>query len=174
MLTAAPVRLAPLAPAGLEYTKGESQTNIEVTKESDFSRLLEIEEEFIKNACDHIIVRQLRHHFWIISRLVFSSMPPHTRRSTFSTRCPCVLDADWHLQSNCMTDTSSGRQARRCHHREGRLRPGAALPRQARHHRDPPGPQVRQQPDRPGGRRRHRQPLRRGQGVGRRHRLWAL
>ena len=55
MLTAAPVRLAPLAPAGLEYTKGESQTNIEVTKESDFSRLLEIEEEYIKNACDHII-----------------------------------------------------------------------------------------------------------------------
>jgi len=44
-----------LMDCGLEYTKGESQTNIEVTKESDFSRLLEIEEEYIKNACDHII-----------------------------------------------------------------------------------------------------------------------
>lgn len=44
-----------LLDCGLEYTKGESQTNIEVTSEQDFSRLLEIEEEFIKNACDHII-----------------------------------------------------------------------------------------------------------------------
>jgi len=44
-----------LMDCGLEYTKGESQTNIEVTKETDFSRLLEIEEEYIKEACDHII-----------------------------------------------------------------------------------------------------------------------
>jgi len=44
-----------LMDCGLEYTKGESQTNIEVTKDTDFSRLLEIEEEYIKEACDHII-----------------------------------------------------------------------------------------------------------------------
>lgn len=44
-----------LLDCGLEYTKGESQTNIEVTNEADFSRLLEIEEEYIKNACEHII-----------------------------------------------------------------------------------------------------------------------
>jgi len=38
----------------LEYKKGESQTNIEVTKETDWNRLLEIEEEQIKTLCDHI------------------------------------------------------------------------------------------------------------------------
>jgi T-complex protein 1 subunit gamma len=44
-----------LLDCGLEYTKGESQTNIEVTKEGDFARLLEIEEEYIRNLCDCII-----------------------------------------------------------------------------------------------------------------------
>lgn len=39
----------------LEYKKGESQTQIEVTKESDWSRILEIEEEQIKILCEHII-----------------------------------------------------------------------------------------------------------------------
>ncbi|KAG0004868.1 T-complex protein 1 subunit gamma [Entomortierella chlamydospora] len=39
----------------LEYKKGESQTNIEVTKESDWSRILQIEEEQIKSMCDKII-----------------------------------------------------------------------------------------------------------------------
>ncbi|GJN87638.1 hypothetical protein Rhopal_000593-T1 [Rhodotorula paludigena] len=39
----------------LEYKKGESQTNIEVTKEQDWNRLLEIEEEQIKQMCDRII-----------------------------------------------------------------------------------------------------------------------
>ncbi|EPX74514.1 chaperonin-containing T-complex gamma subunit Cct3 [Schizosaccharomyces octosporus yFS286] len=39
----------------LEYRKGESQTNIEITKESDWSRVLEIEEEQIKHMCDCVI-----------------------------------------------------------------------------------------------------------------------
>jgi T-complex protein 1 subunit gamma len=39
----------------LEYKKGESQTNIEVTDESHWNRLLEIEEEQIKEMCQHII-----------------------------------------------------------------------------------------------------------------------
>lgn len=39
----------------LEYKKGESQTQIEVTKESDWSRILEIEEEQVKELCEHII-----------------------------------------------------------------------------------------------------------------------
>ncbi|KAJ2794147.1 T-complex protein 1 subunit gamma, partial [Coemansia helicoidea] len=38
----------------LEYKKGESQTNIEVTKESDWARILEIEEEQVKYMCDKI------------------------------------------------------------------------------------------------------------------------
>jgi T-complex protein 1 subunit gamma len=39
----------------LEYKKGESQTNIEITREEDWSRVLEIEEEQIKQMCDRLI-----------------------------------------------------------------------------------------------------------------------
>ncbi|CAD6891221.1 unnamed protein product [Tilletia controversa] len=39
----------------LEYKKGESQTNIEITKEEDWNRILEIEEEQIKNLCARLI-----------------------------------------------------------------------------------------------------------------------
>ena len=39
----------------LEYKKGESQTNIEVSKEADWARILEIGEEQIKAMCDKII-----------------------------------------------------------------------------------------------------------------------
>lgn len=39
----------------LEYKKGESQTNIEITKEEDWNRILEIEEEQIKQICNTII-----------------------------------------------------------------------------------------------------------------------
>ncbi|KAJ3194655.1 T-complex protein 1 subunit gamma [Irineochytrium annulatum] len=39
----------------LEYKKGESQTNVEVTDEAHWARLLEIEEEQVKDLCDHII-----------------------------------------------------------------------------------------------------------------------
>lgn len=39
----------------LEYKKGESQTNIEVSKEDDWNRILQIEEEQVKRVCDAII-----------------------------------------------------------------------------------------------------------------------
>merc|ERR1719316_911833 len=39
----------------LEYKKGESQTNVEVTKEDDWEKLLMQEEEEIKRICDDII-----------------------------------------------------------------------------------------------------------------------
>ncbi|KAJ1334296.1 T-complex protein 1 subunit gamma [Batrachochytrium salamandrivorans] len=39
----------------LEYKKGESQTNVEITDESHWARLLEIEEEQVKALCDEII-----------------------------------------------------------------------------------------------------------------------
>ncbi|KAN0059846.1 T-complex protein 1 subunit gamma [Thecaphora frezii] len=39
----------------LEYKKGESQTNIEITREEDWSRILEIEEQQIKLLCDKIM-----------------------------------------------------------------------------------------------------------------------
>jgi len=42
----------------LEYTKGESQTDIEMAGETDFTRLLQIEEEHIKKLCSEIIAIQ--------------------------------------------------------------------------------------------------------------------
>jgi len=39
----------------LEYKKGESQTNVEVTKEEDWEKLLQQEEDEIKKICDDII-----------------------------------------------------------------------------------------------------------------------
>ncbi|KAJ1981419.1 T-complex protein 1 subunit gamma [Dimargaris xerosporica] len=38
----------------LEYKKGESQTNIEISKEADWNRILQIEEEQIKQLCDQV------------------------------------------------------------------------------------------------------------------------
>jgi len=39
----------------LEYKKGESQTNIEITKEEDWNKILEIEEQQVKTMCDAIL-----------------------------------------------------------------------------------------------------------------------
>ncbi|KAK3673319.1 T-complex protein 1 subunit gamma [Recurvomyces mirabilis] len=39
----------------LEYKKGESATNIEITKEEDWNRILQIEEEQVKAMCDALI-----------------------------------------------------------------------------------------------------------------------
>jgi len=44
-----------LLDCGLEYKKGESQTNIEMKNNLDFERYLKIEEEYIKNLCEEII-----------------------------------------------------------------------------------------------------------------------
>ncbi|VEL32442.1 unnamed protein product [Protopolystoma xenopodis] len=45
-----------LLDCNLEYKKGESQTSVEVGTEKDFTRALEIEEEYIKEICDQIIM----------------------------------------------------------------------------------------------------------------------
>jgi len=39
----------------LEYKKGESQTNIEIMKDTDFTKILELEEEHVKKICEDII-----------------------------------------------------------------------------------------------------------------------
>lgn len=44
-----------LLDCNLEYKKGESQTSIEFTKETDFARVLELEEEYIRDICNDII-----------------------------------------------------------------------------------------------------------------------
>lgn len=40
----------------LEYKKGESQTNIEIMKETDFTKILELEEEHVKKICEDVIL----------------------------------------------------------------------------------------------------------------------
>lgn len=44
-----------LLDCNLEFKKGESQTNIELSGEMDFNRILQLEEEYIKKMCDDII-----------------------------------------------------------------------------------------------------------------------
>merc|ERR1712013_953910 len=44
-----------LLDCNLEYKKGESQTNIEIMKGEDFSKVLEAEEAYIKKICEEII-----------------------------------------------------------------------------------------------------------------------
>ncbi|CAN6671241.1 T-complex protein 1 subunit gamma [Trichomonascus vanleenenianus] len=42
----------------LEYKKGESQTNVEITKESDWNRVLQIEEEQVRTMCEAIVAHK--------------------------------------------------------------------------------------------------------------------
>ncbi|XP_017879695.1 T-complex protein 1 subunit gamma [Ceratina calcarata] len=44
-----------LLDCNLEYKKGESQTNIEIMKDTDFTKILEMEEQFVKKMCEDII-----------------------------------------------------------------------------------------------------------------------
>ncbi len=44
-----------LLDCNLEYKKGESQTSLEFTKETDFARGLQLEEDYIKSICEDII-----------------------------------------------------------------------------------------------------------------------
>jgi T-complex protein 1 subunit gamma len=44
-----------LLDCNLEYKKGESQTEIEISKESDFTTLLKMEEDYIEQTCSEII-----------------------------------------------------------------------------------------------------------------------
>lgn len=39
----------------LEYKKGESQTDLELSKDIDFNRILQLEEEYVKEMCGHLI-----------------------------------------------------------------------------------------------------------------------
>merc|ERR1740123_625541 len=47
-----------LLDCNLEYKKGESQTNMEIMNEGDFSKALEAEETYIKKVCDEIIAHK--------------------------------------------------------------------------------------------------------------------
>ncbi|XP_057657522.1 T-complex protein 1 subunit gamma [Diorhabda carinulata] len=47
-----------LLDCALEYKKGESQTNVEITAQTDFTKLLELEEEHVKRQCDELIAHK--------------------------------------------------------------------------------------------------------------------
>jgi T-complex protein 1 subunit gamma len=47
-----------LLDCSLEYKKGESQTNIEITNEESWERILQIEEEQVKKMCDAILAHK--------------------------------------------------------------------------------------------------------------------
>jgi T-complex protein 1 subunit gamma len=47
-----------LLDCSLEYKKGESQTNIEITDEASWERILQIEEEQVKKMCDAILAQK--------------------------------------------------------------------------------------------------------------------
>jgi T-complex protein 1 subunit gamma len=77
----------------LEYKKGESQTNIEVSKEEDWNRILQIEEEQVKAMCDAIVALKpdlvitekgvsgtcLHHHIYLPPRMLNSRPPANTQ-----------------------------------------------------------------------------------------------
>ncbi|XP_067005710.2 T-complex protein 1 subunit gamma [Anabrus simplex] len=44
-----------LLDCALEYKKGESQTNVEIMKDTDFTRILQLEEEYIEKVCADVI-----------------------------------------------------------------------------------------------------------------------
>ncbi|XP_038643104.1 LOW QUALITY PROTEIN: T-complex protein 1 subunit gamma [Scyliorhinus canicula] len=44
-----------LLDCSLEYKKGESQTDIEITREEDFTRILQMEEDYIQHICEEVI-----------------------------------------------------------------------------------------------------------------------
>ncbi|NWW43586.1 TCPG protein, partial [Pedionomus torquatus] len=44
-----------LLDCSLEYKKGESQTDIEITREEDFARILQMEEEYIQQICEDLM-----------------------------------------------------------------------------------------------------------------------
>eukprot|EP00745_Piridium_sociabile_P011321 TRINITY_DN18083_c0_g1_i1.p1 TRINITY_DN18083_c0_g1~~TRINITY_DN18083_c0_g1_i1.p1 ORF type:complete len:572 (+),score=177.97 TRINITY_DN18083_c0_g1_i1:220-1716(+) len=44
-----------LLDCNLEYKKGESATNIEISKTEDFTKILQMEEEYVKKMCDEVI-----------------------------------------------------------------------------------------------------------------------
>nr|XP_058945140.1 T-complex protein 1 subunit gamma-like [Pocillopora verrucosa] len=44
-----------LLDCSLEYKKGESQTSLEISKEADFNRILQLEEEYIQKVCSDVI-----------------------------------------------------------------------------------------------------------------------
>lgn len=94
----------------LEYKKGESQTNIEISKEEDWNRILQIEEEQVKAMCDAIVA--LKPDLVITEKGVSgkSSFSPHHSRGPSHTHTPQTLRS---TTSSRPTSPPSAASARR-------------------------------------------------------------
>ena len=107
----------------LEYKKGESQTNIEITKEDDWNRILQIEEEQVKALCDAIVAvkpdlviteKGVSGTFFMLNRVSMTAYSLPYRS------CPALLHEGQHHSS---PPSPKDRQQQnspsyRCHHRQ--------------------------------------------------------
>lgn len=109
-----------LLDCNLEYKKGESQTAMEIVKEEDFTKALQMEEAAIRHVNLPKAQFLLLHEF----KTIFLSCD--------------ILDV-----------RQDHRRQARCHlHRKGRQRPRATFPHEGEHNGDSPPQEDRQQPSR--------------------------
>ncbi|XP_071116127.1 LOW QUALITY PROTEIN: T-complex protein 1 subunit gamma-like [Haliotis cracherodii] len=92
-----------LLDCNLEYKKGESVTNIEITKEEDFVKMLQLEEEFVKKACDEVLavkpdlvitekgVSDLAQHFFVKAGVSVIRRVRKTDNNRIARACGAVI-----------------------------------------------------------------------------------
>ena len=89
----------------LEYKKGESQTNIEITKEEDWNKILEIEEEQVKQMCEAILA--LKPDLVITEKGVSGMLITHayTNAADQFRSCTTLLhESERYCSSSCSKD----------------------------------------------------------------------
>ncbi|CAF92695.1 unnamed protein product, partial [Tetraodon nigroviridis] len=121
-----------LLDCSLEYKKGEK-----ISKEEDFARILQMEEEYIQQICEDII--RLKPDLVFTEKGISGLSLTHTHARSRACRS---LVSCWYTSVGCP-------------------RSGAALPDEGQHHRHPPCQEDGQQPHRQGVWSSHRQPHRR-------------
>lgn len=100
----------------LEYKKGESQTNMEITKEADWARAQEIEEEQVKAMCSRLLEFKPDLIFTEKGISGLSSLPPlldvlltsRTQQTSPSTCCSKATSPRFAVSVNQTTTVSRG------------------------------------------------------------------
>lgn len=101
----------------LEYKKGESQTAIEISKEADWNRVLEIEEEQIKQMCDKII--EFKPDLVFTEKGVSGEfiVPSPRPRLTHRSRSALLAESQHHRSTSCTKIRQQpNRPSSRCYH----------------------------------------------------------
>ena len=86
--------MAPAVGGGFVYTR---RTPFHPTRFHDWC-----ERYFFTQAAQHEHGTAASTSLWTFLDAFSSSPPPQSRRSAYSSLCPCSLDADWYLQSNVL------------------------------------------------------------------------